>query len=195
MEENKSNETKPEKLYWALLRLNHMKQTSGLRFEQAQFIVALIPPDDFDSWMAWYEGLPEWKPLSYFKNLIENSDGTPIYAPPIPPAHKDSPSDVQIDMRVSTRFLKEFEVKVLSPFGKAFDTTTVNISPGGMLLASSVPSEIGQNFKCRISTKKGDTLDIFCSIVKTDSTRKHIKFIEVSRPRVLLSWLVDSQVR
>lgn len=189
------DEHSPEKLFWALLRRKHAKQISGLKFEQAQFIVALIPPDDYDDWMAWHEGLTEWKKLSHFKMLIKDAKGTPVYTPPIPPAHQDSPKDIQIDMRLSSRFLKEFKVEILSPTGKRYKTKTVNISTNGMLLAASVPNELGRNFPCRISIESGHTIDAFCSIVKNDTSRKRIKFMEISHPRILSSWLVDTNIR
>lgn len=189
------SETQPEKLFWALLRKSTGKQITGLRFDQVQFIVSIVPPENFEDWMAWHEGLAEWKSLSHFKILIKDMEGNPIFVPPIPPSAENLPHNMQVDMRANSRFLKEFKVEISSPVGKRFKTKTVNISANGMLLATSVPEELGRNFSCLITTESGNTLNIFCSLIKTDPTRSRVKFMDVSRPHVLLSWLVDSKVR
>lgn len=192
-----------ESLYWSLMNRDDLRQVSGLTFEQAKFIVGLLAPEEHENWLAWHEGLTEWKPLIKLKQLTQSGEGPRIAHPPLPPpldGEGDALAEIEepvVDRRLNRRFLKEFKVKILGVSGGVFSTETLNVSSSGMLLRDPVPDAVGKSFSCELTREDGSKMKLFCSVVKDAHEAKgtRIKFLDVSQPKVLLAWLIDAKTR
>lgn len=188
-------------------RVDQQRQVTGLSFEQARFVVALIPADEIQNWLAWHEGLEKWQPLASFEIFQQADSGPRMTAPPFPPNSEVEVSrdDLvstrpSIDKRLTRRFLKEFDVQVTGSDGKTYSSATVNLSTSGMLLRDRLPSSVGKSFSCVIAREDGSQIKIFCALVKDGGPKSsgqgsRIKFLDVSQPKILLNWLIDSKTR
>jgi hypothetical protein len=194
---------KPQELYWSICNTVDMRRADGLTFEQARFIASIIPPSERDHWSVWYEGLDMWCLLDDSEILLDEGFIQGLTSAPVPPVNPNAkPGEltgaqpdqhVRIDRRVTRRFLKTFRVDIYGPKKKRHITKTVNLSASGMLLEDHVPDEFGKSFRCKITRKSGQTLEVFCAVVRPDDPggRTRIKFLDISQPKVLMSWLID----
>lgn len=200
----------PEELSWSLLNRVDLRQITGLTYTQTRFILSLISEEDIGNWLAWHDGLGKWTPLRDFDVLSQPATGPVVTSPPLPPikAGEQDERDVtqvrpsaavepRVDKRSNRRFQKEYLVEIVSREGKVFTTNTVNISSNGMLLEEVIPIDFGKNFVCKLSRQDGSALNIFCAVVRdaTSEDRTRVRFTDVSQPKTLLSWLIDSKTK
>jgi hypothetical protein len=192
-----------EEVYWSLSKPVEKKQIDGLTFEQARFFVSELPVSEHHLWMVWREGFTKWIPLLECSDLIKKPrSGMRRVSPPLPPDETNEFSVInnlaematgkQIDQRLSRRFVKSFSVLVETKGSPSFKTKLVNISVGGMKVAEAIPEGFGVSFNATIQRADGEELKIYCKVIKS-SARLRVKFLEVDKPRVLQSWLIDSK--
>ena len=143
----------PTDAYWSLVNEVTHLQADGLNYQQAEFVVAIIPNDQKENWLVWHEGLANWIPLLESKELTGQKP-TGRRAPPLPPQRESqelSASDaggraqMKIDNRLNRRFVKKFSVEIFGMSG-SFKTTTINVSLGGMRLQDPIPAIVGNKF-------------------------------------------------
>ncbi len=192
-----------EEVYWSLSKPVEKKQIDGLTFEQARFFVGELPASEHHLWMVWREGFTKWIPLLECHDLIKQpKSAMRRVSPPLPPDEINEFSMInnlsemangkEIDQRLSRRFVKYFSVIVETKGGPSFQTKLVDISVGGMKLAEAIPEAFGVSFNATVKRADGEELKIYCKVIKS-SARLRVKFLEVDKPRVLQSWLIDSK--
>lgn len=200
--------------YWSFFHELTGRQVDRLTFVQAEFVYDLINPSDYFSWLVWYQGATEWLPL---ENCAELHKG-----PSIPPrvsmdptatasatatataTAKDENTNVtstavqkaiDSDKRLTRRFTKAFKAEIQMKDGTVFSTMTVNASMGGMEVKEALPATLGKTFEVTLSRVNGNSLKVFCSIIKLPQghTATHrLRIIGTNQEGLYRSWLLDS---
>lgn len=199
----------PKEVFWSIRHATERRRKiTGLNYDQAAFVVSLIPSKTRSEWLAWHEGMAEWTTLNKIASIFDEASSNPPITAPVPPSRPKSAqvedlaeftmtTERIVDRRLNRRFLKEFRVEVLRPGAKSFLTKTVNVSSNGMLLKARVPEEFGRSFNCRVSREDGAVMMMYCQIVRDKDPKggTRLKFLEVGEAKVLLAWLVDQKTR
>ena len=126
--------------------LYHAKTESlieSLNWTQLRGLCRTLNSDSFDSWFLWHSGLESWTSIiSFIHDIVQDDDGQ-IRRPPFPPTHMahQKVSHQLIDSPKEQRASERFKVQVpliIDVAGKCTNTTTIDISFGGFLIAEPI---------------------------------------------------------
>lgn len=194
-------------VYWSFYHEEDGLSEDGLTFGQAQFVYKLIPARDRLGWLVWCEEWTDWLPLDECGMLGLREQKMRL--PPSPPVVKsktklssESAGELlsnaetqQMNRRLTRRFVKYYRAEI-SGDGKVFQTTTINLSMGGLLLQDPVPPDLGVKVKVRLTRKNGDEVEMFCAVIKTakgPSLATRLRIVNIEKEGVLRSWLIDPE--
>ena len=204
---------KSEDVYWSLYNEVTGRQIDGLAFTQVKGIVESMDAASKAHWLAWHEGLTDWKHVDGFTELQDSAPDTGRVQSPFPPAaprtgkfaFKDlelSPIDTEslelgrgpnVDNRLNRRFLKNYAVTA-SYQGGVFKTRTVNISLGGMLVHDPLPDGLGMRFFMTLSRRDGFSVQMQCMRVLGPTGKvTRVRFLNQDDTD-LRAWLLDSKI-
>jgi hypothetical protein len=189
-------------VYWSLAKPTESKKIDGLTYLQAHFFVTEILVSERQLWKVWREGLDDWISLLDCPELTQPQVSPGRVSPPLAPKSGGDFSMVQdlaavsggvdVDNRLSRRFIKSFLISLESTSGEAFSTESIDVSMTGMRMKDEIPETFGNSFNLRLTRSDGEQLKVYCKVIKA-SGRKRVKFLDVDRLRVLQSWLIDSK--
>lgn len=191
-------------VYWSFLNEENGRQIDGLTFLQAEFIASLISKEDRFSWLIWHEGLPEWRPMEESSELANVAEMPSMASPPKPPrnvtgksSEKEPKIKSEVDQRLARRFLKSFGISIKRSDGSTFQTKTVNLSMGGMLLQDDLPKDLPKSFEVTIHRKENQALSVFCTTLRLPAegrANRRLRIVGTTQEGTLRNWLVDEAI-
>jgi hypothetical protein len=195
--------------YWNLYNLVDKRQLEDLRTDQVEAIHEALPVSSHPQWLAWREGMAEWRSLSEFADMIADMRQAPsrlANVPPIPTFSADQPAfrtpegvkppklelaEHPENARTKNRYPGRFDVRI--KYGdKRVHSATVNISMTGMQLRDDLPGDLPKYFTIELIRDK-DRIPLVCSaIFNNDGTISNRIKIEVNDQfEKFRSWVIE----
>jgi hypothetical protein len=198
---------------WSLYNEFKDIRIDGLTFTQTKGYVQCLEESHRGAWLAWHEGIPDWRPLENFPDLFSENRDREKALPPVPPATKNQvfeethadfeageynlKSETNQDHRLHRRYQKRYSVKTAA-LGKGFQTFSVNLSMGGILLENEIPDKFGASFMLLVGRAQGDQIEIFCEMIFSPegkrTKRVRIRSMNHAIEAKLRGWLLDPRV-
>jgi hypothetical protein len=178
-----------EDTFWSFLNENSGHQVDAFNFAQAELLFAHIAPSERTSWLFWREGLLEWTPLA----ICEDFPNAHVHAPPPLPTPQNKIS-YEADRRHARRLERHYQVEITGSGGGTFQTTTLDVSMGGIRLKDVVPVTLGRSFELKLTQPGGKSIKLFCSLLKIpkDSlVSQRVRIVGTNQEGVLRAWLKD----
>jgi hypothetical protein len=189
-----------EEKLWSLFNELADRQIDGLKIEDAEFVVALIPTSERYSWLVWNDGLGDWinliecQELSKIPTMQSQIESKEIAAIKESISTKIEPLIERIDQRLSRRFAKVLPVEVIGQSGSFF-TQTEDISVGGIKVRDPIPDYIGKNFVIILSNRSGEQIKLFCVAIRTPNAKPdgahRMRILGGEKVGLLRSWLLE----
>lgn len=190
----------PLDVFWSLYQSQDQVRIDGLRLVQVHTLLRSFSYEDLDHWFAWFEGSPDWVPLSELTELL-NASGHIYQLPPIPPRPPRNPNELDLrtektitrnlmrDGRVIPRFQMSIDATV-DYKGKLVRTQTVDISLAGMKIKDPLPFPTDSIVIVTLNHRHLE-LVMRCRIVDAEPAPKHRLMIEkCHRMDLLRAWIV-----
>ncbi len=208
-------------ILWSLYHKKSDIQIDGLKLEQARALVSSLNPSNLNIWMAWHEGLDDWKNVSDFKELFEQAALKKVPPPPPkasqPNTHEPSDAtgiyrvkaftaqDIDLDdpefilqkyskddSRRNSRFEKSFAVTIRFDQVKT-ECRTVNISLSGMKLDRLLPHEACHESITAEIRRRDAILILECRAIPDPNVNgsSRLIFIKISDEELLRGWILE----
>ena len=161
----------------------------GLTVDEVRAIVSTIKKNSISDWYAWCSPWTEWQELTNVQELLEPL-ARPIlaYSPP-PPSKKSAIALVRQENENATDGSEEenyvdrehprrkghFTVTIRED-QNMFETKTVDISEGGMLLARPLPDWVVGYCRVKVTrVNTGESIELTCAVVENQGPQARVR--------------------